>query len=437
MSRESSTGKEMRLVKEKLPVSHLYVGAYIELPLKWNEHPFLRGRFLIKDAAQIGVIRQLGLEYVLLDPSRSKAPAPPQQTDSPAASSDSPEQFDTQIQEAWKSKQALNAELQRRRDDIRTAERQFKQTVAKVKDINNKMSHHPAQAIGEADELVATIIHSLLNNEDNLVHLMSANNLDDSLYYHQINVSVLSLLLGRQLLLSEADMQLLGMAALLHDIGKIKVPPQILRKKGALTKPEEGIWRLHPAYSREYLQKFLSQNPRVALIAEQHHEQADGSGFPHQLSASQMDPLSHVVIIANYYDNLCNHADPANSLTPHEALSQMFARHAVKFDKAVLQQFVKLMGIYPPGTLVHLSDGSLGIVLSLNRAELLRPSIMLYDPNVPKDQAVIIDLNDAKELSIKSSIRPSKLPEPVYQYLNPRERINYFFSLRPQDSRKP
>lgn len=438
MSRKSPTGEEMRLVKEKLPVSQLYVGAYIELPLKWNEHPFLRGRFLIKDAEQIGVIRQLGLEYVLLDPSRSKAPPPPASGESPAQP-DPPEnleQFDARIKEAWKSKQALNAELQKRREDIRTAERQFKQTVAKVKDINNKMSHHPAQAINEADELVATIIQSLLSSEDNLVHLMSANNLDDSLYYHQINVSVLSLLMGRQLLLSEEDMQLLGMAALLHDIGKIKVPPQILRKKSALTKPEEGIWRLHPAYSREYLQKFLSQHPRVALIAEQHHEQADGSGFPHQLSASQMDPLSHVVIIANYYDNLCNHPDPANSLTPHEALSQMFARHAVKFDKVVLQQFVKLMGIYPPGTLVHLSDGSLGIVLSLNRAELLRPSIMLYDPNVPKEQAVIIDLNDAKELSIKSSIRPSKLPEPVYQYLNPRERINYFFSLQQQDSRK-
>ncbi len=423
--------------KEKLPVSQLYVGAYIELPLKWNEHPFLRGRFLIKDTEQIGVIRQLGLDYVLLDPARSKAPEAAVQSEisEQPVLSENLEEYDARIQQAWEAKQALNAELQRRREDIRTAERQFKQTVAKVKDINNKMNHHPAQAINEADELVNTIINSLLHNDDNLVHLMSANNLDDSLFYHQINVSVLALLLGRQLQLSEQELQLLGLAALLHDIGKIKVPPQILRKKTPLTKPEENILRLHPVYSREYLQKFLSQHPRVAQIAEQHHELADASGFPLQLSASQMDPLSHVVVIANYYDNLCNQPDPANSLTPHEALSMMFAKHAVKFDNQVLQQFVKLLGIYPPGTLVHLSDGSVGMVLSLNRAELLRPSIMLYDPNVPKEQAVIIDLNETKELSIKSSIRPSKLPESVYQYLSPRERINYFFSLR-QDSRK-
>ncbi|HVL02258.1 MAG TPA: DUF3391 domain-containing protein, partial [Dongiaceae bacterium] len=282
------------MAKEQLPVSELYVGAYIELPLKWNEHPFLRGRFLIKDAEQIGVIRQLGLEYVLLDPRRSTSPKPAASDDSSSSSPVNPEQYDAQIKEAWKSKEALNAELQRRRDDIRATERQFKQTVAKVKDINNKMNHHPAQAINDADELVGTIIHSLLNNEDNLVHLMGASNLDDSLYYHQINVAVLSLLLGRQLQLSEADMQLLGMAALLHDIGKIKVAPQILRKKGALTKPEEAVLRLHPVYSREYLQKFLSEHPRVAQIAEQHHERSDGSGFPRELSGDQLDPLSHV-----------------------------------------------------------------------------------------------------------------------------------------------
>jgi len=419
------------LKKEKLPVSQLYVGAYIELPLKWNEHPFLRGRFLIKDKTQIGVIRQLGLDYVILVPGKSKEPAQEQQPESPT----SLEHYDEQIQAAWKSKQALKTELQRRREQIRNTEKQFKQTVAKVKDINQKMNHHPAQAINEADELVGTIIHSLLNNDDNLVHLMSVDSLDNSLYYHQINVSVLSLLLGRQLQLSTEELQLVGMAALLHDIGKIKVPPQILRKKGALSKPEEAIWRLHPVYSRDYLSKYLCNHPRVAKIAEQHHEQADGGGFPYQVSADHLDPLSHLVIIANHYDNLCNQPDPANSRTPHEALSQMFAKHATNFDKMALQQFVKLLGIYPPGTLVHLSDGSLGIVLSLNRAELLRPSILLYDPNVPKEQAVIIDLNETQELSIKNSIRPSRLPEPVFQYLSPRERINYFFALRQQDKR--
>lgn len=425
--------------KEKLPVSRLYVGAYIELPLKWNEHPFLRGRFLVKDASQIGVIRQLGLEYVLLDPARSTS-APP-----PVAGAEAPQPltpatqaaYDAQIRDAWESKQALNAELKKRRDDIRLAEKQFKQTVAQVKDINNKMNQHPAQAINEADGLVGTIVHTLLNDQDNLVHLMSPNQLDDSLYYHQINVTVLALLLGRLLDLEEHEMQILGLAALLHDIGKIKVPSQILRKKSALTKPEENLLRLHPAFSREYLEKFGEHHSRVPLIAEQHHELADGSGFPRKLTGAQLDPLSHLVIIANYYDNLCNASDPAQSLTPHEGLSLMFAKLAGKFDKTVLQRFVKMLGIYPPGTLVQLSDGSLGIVLSLNRAELLRPSIMLYDPEVPKEQAVIIDLNENAELTIKRSIRPSKLPEAVFQYLSPRERISYFFSLKqdtPRDS---
>lgn len=120
-------------------------------------------------------------------------------------------------------------------------------------------------------------------------------------------------------------------------------------------------------------------------------------------------------------------------MTPHEALSLMFAKMPGKFEKAILQRLVKLLGIYPPGTVVQLSDGVLGMVLSLNQAELLRPSVMIYDPDIPKSEAVILDLNEEKDLSIKRSIRPAKLPAAVYAYLSPRERVNYFFKLQTND----
>lgn len=424
----------------KVPIHAVVVGLYIELPLKWDQHPFLRGKFLVKDESQIDLIKGLMLDFVLVDSARSRVAIPafePQESaatlpETKESSAEAPIE-DPQVAAAWQAKQAKARALAERRAGVAAAEKDFKKTVKQVKDLNNKLKHHPAQAINEAAEVVNRVVGSLQHDRENLVHLMGANNLDDALYYHQINVSVLALLLGRSMRFSDTEMRLLGLAALLHDVGKVKIPMQIQRKIEPRSKAEEMLWRLHPAHGAEYVARFGGYDARVATIVAQHHEMVDGSGYPNGLKADQIDPMSHLVIMANYYDGLCNHVDARQSMTPHEALSLMFAKMPGKFEKAILQRLVKLLGIYPPGTVVQLSDGVLGMVLSLNQAELLRPSVMIYDPDIPKSEAVILDLNEEKDLSIKRSIRPAKLPTAVYAYLSPRERINYFFKLQEND----
>jgi hypothetical protein len=131
----------------------------------------------------------------------------------------------------------------------------------------------------------------------------------------------------------------------------------------------------------------------------------------------------------NYYDKLCNHVDPKQSMTPHEALSLMFSKQVAKFDKQTLQTLVKLLGIYPPGTVVQLSDDSVGIVISLNRSELLKPGVLIYSADIPKEEAVIIDLSRHTDLTIRKSLRPAQLSKEMFEYLNPRERVSYFFAL--------
>jgi len=114
-------------------------------------------------------------------------------------------------------------------------------------------------------------------------------------------------------------------------------------------------------------------------------------------------------------------------MTPHEALSFMFARQGALFDQGPLSTFIRCMGVYPPGTIVRLSDSTLGMVISVNSTKPLRPSVLIYDSAVPKSEAIIIDLLHEPELNIVANIKPSQLSQEVFDYLSPRKHITYFF----------
>jgi hypothetical protein len=134
------------------------------------------------------------------------------------------------------------------------------------------------------------------------------------------------------------------------------------------------------------------------------------------------------VTIANVYDNLCNHIDPGMSLTPHEALSTMYAHRRAQFDPAILATMIKSLGVYPPGTLVRLSNEAIGLVVNVNVGKPLRPCVLVYDEEIPKEDAMIIDLSEeSADLGVSSSIRAGLLPKVILEYLNPRKRVNYYF----------
>jgi HD-GYP domain-containing protein (c-di-GMP phosphodiesterase class II) len=415
--------------KEKIPVQQLQPGLYIELPLKWNEHPFLFGRFKLKAHSEIRLIQQLGLEEVWYYPEKSLVePAPAAQSKIEPVAED-----DVALREQWQEKNEHAERLRQRRLEIQRVERQYNEVVGNVKDLMSMMSASPVQAMEQATKMVGSIVATLQADKETLVHLMNANNLDDGLYYHVLNVSVLSLLLARELGVADREqMMTLGLAALLHDIGQTKLPSQILRKTTPLTKPENELYQRHVRFAVDMIglhaKLKLTVKPLLLTIIEQHHVLLDGSGYP-DIPPEKMLPLSKILATVNYYDKLCNHADPKQSMTPHEALSLMFSKQLAKFDKPTLQTLVKLLGIYPPGTVVQLSDDSVGIVISLNRRELLKPGVLIYSTEVPKEEAVIIDLTQHPDLTIRKSLRPAQLSKEMFEYLNPRERVSYFFAL--------
>ena len=146
-----------------------------------------------------------------------------------------------------------------------------------------------------------------------------------------------------------------------------------------------------------------------------------------KLQGDQLDPLTRIVSIANYYDELCNPVNVFNAQTPHEALATMFAKLRGRFDAKLMQTFVRCLGVYPPGTIVQLSNDAFGMVVTVNTAKPMKPMIVAYDASVPKDEAILVDMETEVDVNIAKAIRPAQLPREIYNYLSPRKQVSYYF----------
>ncbi len=219
-------------------------------------------------------------------------------------------------------------------------------------------------------------------------------------------------------------MRCLGLGGLFHDLGKVDVPARVLRN-AQRTRAEEQFYQAHVGYGVKHAATVTDMTTAVRNIIACHHEHWDGSGFPNRLQQSKIPRLARIVAIANRYDNLCNPFDLNAAKTPGEAVAYLFKREKAHFDPELLQLFVKAVGVYPPGCFVALNDGSIGLVVETNSNDLLHPLVMLYDPDVPRSEALLLDLREA-DAKIESVLNPAKIPLEIVEYLAPRGRIDYY-----------
>jgi HD-GYP domain-containing protein (c-di-GMP phosphodiesterase class II) len=218
----------------------------------------------------------------------------------------------------------------------------------------------------------------------------------------------------------------LGTGALLHDMGKLEMPLRVRHPDDTFTPVERREYEEHVGHGLA-LARRMGLSPGATLIVAQHHEHADGTGFPLRLNTDRMTPASRIVGLVNCYDNLCNPYFLARGLTPHEALSQLFAQGKSKYDTSILGGFIRMMGVYPPGSAVQLTDDRHALVVSVNSTRPLKPCVIVHDPAVPRDEALIVDLEQVTDLGIRRSLRPTQLPPAALEYLAPRQRVAYFF----------
>ncbi|MBQ1782194.1 MAG: DUF3391 domain-containing protein [Gammaproteobacteria bacterium] len=412
----------------KVPTRRLQPGMFIRLPLGWRDHPFVLSSFRIKDEGQVLLIRQLATDWVWFDPEKSSAGPLAEASVAPLEETSGADNIRQQLQA---EKSARIEELQNYRRSLQKCEKQFEQSLRQVRSVVSKLGSRPLQAVTEAQDLIKGMVDSLLTQDELVLHLMGEGKEGEQLFYHSLNVSVLAMLIGKAKGLERNQIEALGLAGLFHDIGKVKIPSAILNKNPTqLSAPERNLLALHPRYGVDLLANAEGFPADVKRIILEHHEAADGSGTPKGLRGDELGDCSLLFALINAYDSLCHPSDIRMARPPYVVLSHLYRNARDKYVASDIELMIRQMGVYPPGTVVELSGGQIGMVMSINPAKLLAPNVLLYDPQIPRQEAPIIAL-DESNLTISKALVPGRLPEAVREYLNPRTRISYFYEQKP------
>lgn len=409
-------------------VEELRVGMYIHLEGGWLSHPFPLSAFRISSPDEITTIRGLGLARVRWVPEKSDLPpadgaAPAGATALAPMAAPTPEELAAGQHQAW---------LQEQREASQRCERQYGEAAKVMREVNDTLVSQPKDAGRTASALARAMLDKMLAADEVAIRLVNGGG--DRNGAHALNVAVVSMLIGRTLGMSETDMQELGVGALLHDVGKIDVPDRLRHAEDGFTQAETNGYRDHVAKGVAQAHR-MGLNAGTLAIVAQHHEHADGSGFPMKLAADRLSLGSRIVAIVNRYDNLCNPGGRGLALTPHEAVSMMFAHSRSRFDPPVLNAFIRMMGVYPAGSLVQLTDDRYAIVVGVNSSRPLKPRVLVHGtagqrsgPRVAiSGAAQMLDLERQTDLGIRRSLAAAKVPPAVLAALDPRPRVSYYF----------
>ncbi len=464
-------------------VGDLRVGMFIHLDLGWWAHPFALSSFMITSPEQIEQIRALGKRQFRWSPEKSRPldgpttvpaeplpPGPPmpvaQAAEAPAGiagsavpgaappsttpvhaapggpataqpSAPSGQAADNSVDKTAskavdKAGEPVALDRVRQRSALaqqREAQALCQRQVAEARDAwadaARLVSSTPQQSREIAEGLTRALLDKMMVDQDMCVRVLSDEGCDP-VAGHALNVAVVSLLMGRVFGFPAEDMLDMGVGALMHDIGKLELPERARYDDDRCGPSDQALYREHVAQGVAQGRRMGLSEGALQVIA-QHHEMADASGFPQRLVLDRMGGPARIVALVNRYDKLCNPRHAAQALTPHEALSMIFAQCKTKFDASMLNAFVRMMGVYPPGSVVQLTDDRYATVVSVNSTRPLKPRVLVCDPAVPPDEALLLSLDREHNLGIRRSLKPLQLPAAVRDYLSPRQRMVYFF----------
>lgn len=223
------------------------------------------------------------------------------------------------------------------------------------------------------------IVEEIVDKAQLSLDLKDLRSFDGCTYAHSVNVAILSCVIGLGLKLDESELEQLVMAGLLHDLGKLVIPPEILNKPSRLTNEEFSLMKTHSALSYELIKERLDISEEVKMAVLYHHENVDGSGYPEGISGEDMSIFTKIIHIADVYDALVSKRPYKNPYSPYEACEYLMGGGGILFDPKVVESLLMYVPLYPKGTQVKLSDGREGVIVDNAGARNLRPLIRLLD----------------------------------------------------------
>ncbi|MEH6626279.1 MAG: HD-GYP domain-containing protein [Motiliproteus sp.] len=365
---------------KKIKIEMLAIGMYIhDLNCRWIDHNFVRNQFKVTDAALLKKVRDIGSRELYIDTAKGD------DAENALSKKEDDRRQDQAVKEILqdvKPPASKPAEYYQELSRAITLSRDASQLI------NNTMNDvrlGKQVKLEQTSKTVERMTQSLMRNPNALMGLGRIRDADQYTFEHSVSICTLMVAFAQYLKLDADAVHQIGIGAMLHDIGKIQVPDEILNKPGKLTDAEFDIMRGHAELSRQLLEKAPGITPIALAVAAEHHERYDGSGYPLGLKGDEISLYGQMAAIVDVYDAITSDRCYHKGMPPTVALRKIYEWSKFHFNPGLAQRFIRFVGVYPAGSVVELKSNLIALVLSKDSKDPLNPSVLVvYDTESKK-----------------------------------------------------
>lgn len=387
------------LYVKKIDITDIRLGMYIhKISGDWMSHPFWKNSFFLSEQKDLEKLKHCGVTELWIDTAKGLDIVKPEPVTTGSASMEN-----QSCQPLTTTKKIEKVSIE---EELLVAKKIHSKTKEAVMTMFSEVRMGKAVQVEEAVVLVDEITQSMERNANALLNLIRLKTADEYTYLHSVAVCVLMVALGKQLGLRGEELKQIGVAGLLHDIGKMAIPIEVLNKPGKLTDKEFDVVKDHPRRGWEILNTVYQVDDPVLDVCLHHHERMDGMGYPEKLSEQSLTLHARMGAVCDVYDAITSDRCYKKGWEPAEAIKKMAAWKDGHFDETVFRAFVRTMGIYPNGTLLKLKSGRLGTVIEQSEKSIVTPLVKVFfsiraNGHIPPE---IIDLSKSADsiVSIES-----------------------------------